>query len=149
MVKRKPWAIGAAALFALNLSGASVAGTLAAQPSFSGTTISFAASKAYAGGTLTIIGPNGFLASARSKSGLPSLNLASVGAVPNGQYSFQLDAATSQADTSVVAQNNGRSTKASVRPRRSDGLSGTFLVRGGSIVTPIAARASGGSDRDR
>ena len=42
------------------------------------------------GGTLTVVGPNGFVASASSKSGLPALNLARFGAVPDGQYSYQL-----------------------------------------------------------
>ena len=145
----KPWAFGAAALLALNLSGVGKADTLAAQPSFSRTVVGFVPSKAYAGGTLTVIGPNGFAASASSKGGLPSLNLVQFGAVPDGLYAYQLDAATAQLDTSAPVQNNGRARKDNVRPRRADTLSGTFLVKGGSIVTPVAALASqGGNDRD-
>ena len=149
MAPIKPWALGAAALLALTLSGACRAGTLAAQPSLSRTTVAFDPSKAYAGGTLTVVGPNGFVASISSDGGLPSLNLARFGALPDGQYNYQLDAATSQVDTSATVQNNGRAKKDNLRPRKSDALSGTFLVKGGSIVTPIAALASqGGSDQD-
>jgi hypothetical protein len=150
MASMKLWVLCASALLALDFSGISQAGTLAAQPSFSGTVVGFVPTKTYAGGTLTVVGPGGFAASASSKGGLPLLDLAKFSAVPDGQYTFQLDAATSQVDTSVILQNNGRAKKANVRPRRSDALSGVFLVKGGSIVTPAAvAAARGGSDQDQ
>jgi hypothetical protein len=146
----KPWVLGASAFLALNFSGVSLAGTLAAQPSLSGTVVGFVPSKAYAGGTLTVVGPGGFAASVSSNNGLPRLDLTQFSAAPDGQYSYQLDAATSQVDTSVIMLNNGRAKKANVRPRRSDALSGVFLVKGGSIVTPVAALASqSGSDQDQ
>ena len=149
MAGMKPWVLGASALLALHFSGGSLAGTLAAEPSFSGTVVGFAPSRAYAGGTLTVVGPGGFVASASTKSGLPVLDLAKFGALPDGQYTYQIDAATAQVDTSVVMQNNGRGTKANVRPRRSDSFSGVFRVKGRSIVTSVATLApQGGSDRD-
>ena len=114
----KPWALGAAACLALSLSGVSEADTLAAQPSFSRTTVAFAALKGYSGGTLTVAGPNGFAASATSNGGLPSLNLARFGAVPDGQYTYQLDAATGRLDASAAVLNNGRAKKNNVRPRQ-------------------------------
>ena len=65
------------------------------------------------------------------------------------QSTYQIDAATAQVDTAVVMQNNGRGTKANVRPRRSDSFSGVFRVKGRSIVTSVATLApQGGSDRD-
>jgi hypothetical protein len=147
----KPWVLGASTLLALGLSGVSLAGTLAAQSSLSGTVVGFTPSRAHSGGTLTVVGPGGFVASVSSKRGLPLLDLAQFGSVPDGQYTYQLDAATSQVDTSRIMQNNGRAKKANVRPRRSDSLSGVFVVKGGSIVVaPLAAGASrGGSDRDQ
>ena len=151
MARINPWLLGASALFVLGLSGVSLAGTLAAQQSLSGTVVGFAPSKTYAGGTLTVVGPGGFVASVSSKQGLPLLDLGQFGAVPDGQYTYQLDATTSQVDTSVILQNNGRTKKANVRPRRSDSLSGVFAVKGGSIVVgPLAAAVSrAGSDQDQ
>jgi hypothetical protein len=152
MTTIKPWALGAAvAVFALNFSSVCMGGTLAATPSLSGKTVAFVAQKAYSSGTLTVVGPNGFAATVVSKRGLPSLSLALVGALPDGQYTYQLNAATSQVDTSVVMQNNGRLKKNNVRPRVGVGLSGMFQVKGGSIVVaPLAAAVSRGrGDRDQ
>lgn len=146
----RPWVFGIAGGVALNLSGVCLADTLAARPSFSGTTVGFVAAKAYTNGTLTVAGPNGFAASVASKGGLPSLNLARSGPVADGQYTYQLTAATGQLDTSVTVQNNGRA-KANLRPRKGVALSGGFQVKGGSIVTTLAATASrrgGRQDQD-
>ena len=144
----KPWGFAAAAYLAL--SGACLADSLDAQPSFSRATIGFVAAKAYGGGTLTVVGPNGFAASVTNKAGLPILNLAQFGAVPDGQYTYQLSAATAELDTSATTQNNGRANS-SIKPRKGVALSGVFVVRGGSIVIPLATaalRAGGAQDQD-
>jgi hypothetical protein len=152
MATSKPWALGAAAAFlALNMSGVCTADTLAATPSLSGKTVAFLAHGTYLSGTLTVVGPNGFAATVASKRGLPALNLEEFGAVLDGRYAYQLNAATSRLDYSVAAQNNGRSKKNNTRPRLGVALSGVFLVRGGSIVAPLqstASQASGDQDRD-
>jgi hypothetical protein len=72
--------------------------------------------------------------------------------VRDGRYLFQLDAATSEVDTTQVAQNNGRAGRNIVRPRRGDSFSGSFLVRNGSIVRAAAAGPApqrGNDSRDR
>jgi hypothetical protein len=143
----KQWAIAAGVAFAL--ASPCTAETIAAQPSFSGTTVQFAALKAYSGGTLTVVGPNGFAASVGRKGGLPALNLATAGPLVDGRYTYQLAAATSQLDASGVPQNNGRANN-NFRPRKVAALSGTFLVKGGSIVAPVATNAArGGGDQDQ
>jgi hypothetical protein len=147
MVIPKSWVFGAASMAALALPGVCLA-EVAAEPSFSRTIVAFAAAKSYFGGTLNVVGPGGYAASASSKSGLPSLDLSKFGRVADGQYTYQLSAATGQVDTSTALLNNGRAKN--VRGRRSDGLSGVFLVKGGSIVAPVsAAAARSGGDQDQ
>jgi hypothetical protein len=147
MTARRPLYLGVGACLALSLFSPAIAETLAAQPSFSGTVVGFVALKSYSNGTLTVVGPNGFVAGATKKGGLPSLDL---GTVADGRYTYELDAATALLDTSAIPQNNGR-PNTGIKPRRSAALSGTFLVRGGSIFVPVAAaavRSGGTSDQD-
>jgi hypothetical protein len=150
MATIKSWALGVAiASFALGFSSAGMADTLAATPSLSGTTVAFVAKRAHSSSTLTVVGPGGFVASVASNGGLPALDLAQF-SLPDGQYTYQLDAATPQVDTSVVIQNNGRAKKNNVRPRVSVGLSGVFRVKGGSIVAALRTTASrSGADQDQ
>ena len=138
----RPWLAGAA-IAVLGLCSVAAADTLVARASFAGTTIGFVAGKAYSNATLTVVGPNGYVATARSKTGLPALNLARSGAAPDGRYTYQLSAATAQADTAEIAQNNGRAK--AVVARKGDAMSGSFQVIGGSIIAPLtAATASRG-----
>ena len=136
MARLGPWAAGAVACLAL--STASIAATIAAKPNFYGTTIGFATSAAYSGGTLTVVGPNEFAASANSATGLPSLNLAQFGKVPDGQYTYQLFAATAALVATVTRQNDGRANP-NIQPHEGAAMSGVFQVKGGSIVAPSNA----------
>lgn len=148
MAITKPWVLGAGVYIALNFSSACWAETLAAKPSFSRTSIGFDALEAHTDATLTVVGPNGFAASVAIKGGLPSLDLAEFGAVADGEYAYQLSAATAEPDTSVVLLDNGRENND--RPRKGVALSGVFLVKGGAIVIPPAAtEPASGSDQDR
>src|SRR5689334_22350143 len=108
MAAMKPLSLGLAGCLVLSVFSSGLAAVLAAQPSFSGTTVGFVALKSYARGTLTVAGPNGFTATVTTKSGLPALDLTQFGSVADGRYTYQLDAATAQLDTSAAPQNNGR-----------------------------------------
>jgi hypothetical protein len=127
--------IGFAASLVLAASTACLADDLAADPTFSGGAIGFALKGNYSNLTLTVAGPGGFHASAFSHSGAPSIDLNQFGPLAEGTYTYQLTAATDQMLMDRTAVNNGRGVAAAV-PVRGVATSGTFMVRGGSIVQP-------------
>jgi hypothetical protein len=99
---------------------------------------------AYSNGVLTVLGANGFAASVHSRAGLPAL--ANFGRLPDGDYTYQLSAATNQVVKASSAETNGR-RRAALGLRKGAAASGTFRVVGGAIVLPRAAR-SDRNDRD-
>src|SRR5262249_57139243 len=92
----KPSPCGLAAFLALGLSGVCLADDLTAEQRFSETSVGFDLKGAYSNVTLTVAGPHAFHASAFSKSGAPTIDLAHNGPVEDGTYSHQLTAATDE-----------------------------------------------------
>ena len=118
-----------------SLSGACLADDLKATERFSGSAVAFDLQGSYSNATLTVSGPNRFHASASAKSGAPSIDLRRVGAVDDGQYTYQLAAATDEKATVRTTLDNGRSgAGASAAPLKGVTASGTFQVKGGAIV---------------
>jgi hypothetical protein len=131
---RKPAAFGLATCLALGLSGASLADDLKAAEKFSESTVAFDLPGPYSNVTLTVAGPNRFHASASAKSGTPTIDLRRAGAPADGQYSYQLTAATEEKTQVRSALDNGRGPGAQAAPLKSVAASGTFHVQNGAIV---------------
>jgi hypothetical protein len=133
----KPTAFALAAGLAAGLSAAALADDLKAQAKFTDTGLAFDLQGDYSNLTLTIAGPHRFHASASTRSGSPEIDLRRLGALEDGTYSYHLTGATPEAEKVRTKLDNGRSTGA--EPRRSARLSGTFHVKGGTIVKQVPA----------
>lgn len=73
--------------------------------------IGFTVQGRYTNYTLTITGPEGFVARAQGQRSAPTVRLADHGATPDGLYTYQLTAATDRIDPSarrVDQRTNGR-----------------------------------------
>ena len=128
-------AFGLAACLGLGLSGASLADDLKATARFSGTALAFDLQGSYSNVTLTVSGPNRFHLSASEKSGAPTIDLRHAGPVDDGQYTYQLTAATDEKARVRTALDNGREGAAArAEPRKAASASGTFRIKDGVIV---------------
>jgi hypothetical protein len=105
----------------------------------------FVAGATYHGGTLSVVSANGFSRSAFSENGVPDFS--SLGRLPDGDYTYQLTAASNRLVRIASQQNNGRAAVTNVM-RQGASASGAFEVRGGMIVLPAAGRAAGNGDQD-
>lgn len=130
----KTAALGLAVGLWLALSGAGLANDLMATEQFSGTTISLQPQANYSNLTLRVSGPNQYSASISLPNGTPVLDLSRFGNVYDGSYSYHLTGTTGEVILGS-GRNDGRPAKtASPYKLRSVSKSGTFAVRGGSIV---------------
>ena len=131
---RKPAASILAACFAVGLSGPCLADDLKATEKFSESTVAFDLQGSYSNVTLSVSGPNRFHASASAKTGTPSIDLRRAGAPADGQYTYQLTAATDEKTQARSALDNGRGPGAQAAPLKSVTASGSFHVQNGAIV---------------
>jgi len=130
----KPAAFGLAAGLALGLSSACLADDLTADQRFTETGVAFELKGAVSNVTLTVSGPNGFHASAFSRSGAPAVDLRRFGAVEDGAYTYQLTAATDEKVKTRTPLDDGRDSRTASEPRKGVSTSGTFQVQNGTIV---------------
>ena len=132
---RKSRALGLAACLSLGASSACLANDLRATEQFAESTVAFDLQGPYSNATLTVTGPNRFHASTSAKSGTPSIELRQFGALEDGQYSYQLTAATEEKVKRKIKLDDGREgPAASADPLKSVSTSGTFRVKDGVIV---------------
>jgi hypothetical protein len=143
----KPATLGLAACLALGLAGTCLA-DLAADERFAGTSVGFELKGPYSNVTLSIAGPNGFHASAFSKSGAPTIDLKQFGDVDDGAYTYQLTASTQEQVKTRTKLDDGRGARATAE-LKGEAVSGTFHVTGGVIVKREAPTKSGKRDEDR
>lgn len=125
---------GLAACFAVGITGACLAQGLNAKQKFTDTEVGFDVAGPYSNLTLTVSGPNGLHASASSRSGSPLIDLRKLGTVDDGEYLYQLTAAT---DEKVPVRNgldNGRDRGPATSMLKHVSTSGNFQVKGGMIV---------------
>ena len=101
-------ALGLAACLAAGLTGACWAQDLKATQRLSDTQIGFDPGGNYGNYVLTVSGPNGFHASASSKTGTPTIDLRRVGTFDDGVYTYQLTASTDEKVPVRGALDNGR-----------------------------------------
>ena len=127
-------ALGLAACLAAGLTGACWAQDLKATQRLSDTQIGFDPGGNYGNYTLTVSGPNGFHASASSKTGTPTIDLRRFGAYDDGTYNYQLTASTDEKVVLRTPLNNGREGSQADSMLKSVSTSGVFHVKGGTIV---------------
>jgi hypothetical protein len=123
-----------AACLAVGISGTCWAQDLKAQKKFTDTEIGFEIGGAYSNLTLTVSGPNGLHASAASKTGSPSIDLRKLGTLDDGDYIYQLVAATDEKIPVRTALDNGRDGGPTASRLKSVSTSGSFQVKAGAIV---------------
>src|SRR3954466_9494840 len=85
-----------AACLAVGISATCAAQDLKAQQKFTDTEIGFEIGGPYSNLTLTVSGPNGLHASATARSGSPLIDLRKLGTIDDGEYIYQLVAATDE-----------------------------------------------------
>jgi hypothetical protein len=132
--------LGIAAIVAAGIAGICHAQDLKATQRLSETQIGFDLGASYSNYNLTVTGPNGFAASASSRTGTPAIDLRRFGTFDDGAYSFQLTASTDEKVPVRTALDNGRSGGPADSRLKQVSLSGHFLVRGGTIVRPSTAQ---------
>ncbi len=88
--------LGVVACVALGISSAGWAQDLKATQKLTDTQIGFDPGGTYSNYTLTVTGPNGFHASASSKSDVPTIDLRRIGAFDDGTYRYHLTASTDE-----------------------------------------------------
>jgi hypothetical protein len=137
MQAMKSTILGVMACVALGLSSAG-AQELKATQKVTETQIGFDPGGTYSNYTLTVTGPNGFHASASSKSDVPAIDLRRVGTFDDGTYHYQLTASTDEKVPIRNALDNGRKGGADSMVR-SVSTSGVFHVKGGAIMKHDAA----------
>lgn len=127
-------AFGLAACFAVGITGACLAQGLNATQKFTDTEVGFDIAAPYKNLTLTVSGPHGLHASVSSPSGSPSIDLRKLGTVDDGEYFYQLTAATDEKIPVRSGLDNGRDRGAATSMLKGVSTSGHFLVKGGMIV---------------
>jgi hypothetical protein len=123
-----------AACLAVGISGTCWAQDLKARQKFTDTEIGFDLAGPYSNLTLTITGPNGINANASSRSGSPSIDLRKLGSLDDGDYMYQLNAATDEKVPDRSGLDNGRDGGPTKSVLKSVSTSGSFQVKSGAIV---------------
>ncbi len=126
-------AFGLAACFAAGISSTCWAQGLNATQKFTDSEVVFDIAGTYSNLTLTISGPNGLNASAHHRTGSPIIDLRKLGTVDDGDYLYQLTAATDEKVTDRSGLNNGREG-GPITILKGVSTSGNFQVKGGAIV---------------
>ncbi len=126
-------AFGLAACFAAGISSTCWAQGLNATQKFTDSEVVFDIAGTYSNLTLTISGPNGLNASAHHRTGSPIIDLRKLGTVDDGDYLYQLTAATDEKVTDRSWLNNGREG-GPITILKGVSTSGNFQVKGGAIV---------------
>jgi hypothetical protein len=130
----RPTTFGLMACLVVGISGACWAQDLKATQRLSDTQIGFDLSGSYGNYTLTVTGPNGFHASATSKTGTPSIDLRRFGAFDDGIYNYHLTASTDEKVSVRTALDDGREGGPTHSMLKGVSMSGQFEVKGGTIV---------------
>ena len=130
----KSAAFGLAACFAVGISSTCWAQGLTATQKFTDNEIGFDITGPYSNLTLTIAGPNGLHTSAHSRSGSPLIDLRKLGTIDDGEYLYQLTAATDEKVPDRSGLDNGRDGGPTKSMLKGVSTSGHFHVKGGTIV---------------
>ena len=107
---------------------------LKATQKFTETQIGFEPGATYGNYTLTVTGPNGFHATASSKSGAPSIDLRRFGALEDGIYNYHLTASSDEKVPLRSTLDNGRDGGPANSMLKGRVGERVFHVKGGTIV---------------
>jgi hypothetical protein len=107
---------------------------LNATQKFTDTEIGFDITGPYSNLTLTISGPNGLYASAHHRTGSPLIDLRKLGTIDDGDYLYQLTAATDEKLPVRTGLDDGRGGSPTTAILKSVSTSGQFQVKDGTIV---------------
>jgi hypothetical protein len=132
-------AFGLAACLAVGVSSTCWAQGLNATQKFTDTEVVFDITGRYSNLTLTISGPNGLNASAHHRTGSPLIDLRKLGTLDDGNYLYQLTAATDEKVPDRSGLDNGRDGGPTTSTLKSVSTSGHFQVKGGAIVKQDAS----------
>ena len=89
--------------------------------------------------TLTVTGPNGFNAQDFSKNSAPRVSLVQNGQLADGLYSWNMTASTNEPLPQSASQlDDGRGNAQRPQLFKSTSMSGSFEIRGGTLVQPDA-----------
>ena len=127
------------AAFAVGISSTCWAQGLNATQKFTDSEIVFDITGPYSNLTLTISGPNGLNASAHHRTGSPVIDLRKLGTIDDGNYLYQLSAATDEKVPDRSGLDNGRDGGPTTSILKSVSTSGQFQVKGGAIVKQDAS----------
>jgi hypothetical protein len=132
MMKSKAFCL--AAFFAVGISSTCWAQGLNATQKFTDSEVVFDITGPYSNLTLTVSGPNGLHASAHHRTGSPVIDLRKLGTIDDGDYLYQLTAATDEKIPVRTGLDNGRDGGPTTSILKSVSTSGQFQVKGGAIV---------------
>ena len=127
-------AFGLTACLAVGISSTCWAQGLKATQKFTDTEVVFDITGPYSNLTLTISGPNGFNAIAHHRTGSPLIDLRKLGDLDDGDYVYQLTAATDEKPPVRTALDNGRDGGPTTSILKGVSTSGQFQVKAGAIV---------------
>jgi hypothetical protein len=130
----RPAVFGLATCLAVGISGACWAQDLKATQKLGDTQLGFDPGGSYGNYTLTVTGPNGFHASASSKTGAPAIDLRRFGTFDDGIYHYHLTASSDEKVPVRTALDNGRGGAHTDSMHKGVAMSGHFEVKGGTIV---------------
>ena len=123
-----------AACLAVGISGTCWAQPLNATQKFTDSEVVFDITGPYSNLTLTISGPNGLNATAHHRTGSPLIDLRKLGTIDDGDYLYQLTAATDDKVPDRSGLDNGRDGGPTTSILKSVSTSGQFQVKGGTVV---------------
>ena len=125
--------LAAVCLFALPATASFADENLNAQVTLRGSEVHVKLASGYSNATLSISGPNGFYAKAFSEKGAPSIDLIRAGGTSEGQYTYEVTAASSTQAVNESPLDNGRGGVDKSAGAVGASTSGSFYANGGII----------------
>jgi hypothetical protein len=139
---------GLAAVLAVGFSNACLADDIVAAERVAGQRLEVLLNEPFANATLSVTGPNGFHASTYSKGGAVAIDLSRLGPLPDGTYNYEVTASSREMISISTPLDNGRRGKPKAEQSVPVSMSGTFLIREGTIVKPKSGKQTSRTDRD-
>lgn len=125
--------LSVAGVMAFVIGGAFAAENLDAKVTLKGSEVRLTLPAGYYNATLSVSGPDGFYARAFSKNGSPSIDLIRAGGTTDGEYTYEVTAASSQKAVDKNPMDNGRDGVDKSAGVVGAAASGSFIANGGII----------------
>ncbi len=128
-----------AGVLAFSAMSAFASDSLNAKVTLRGSEVHVKLPSGFTNATLSISGPNGFYAQVFSKTGSPSIDLIRAGGTTEGQYTYEITAASSQQAVNDNPMDNGRGGVDKSAGAVGASTSGSFHASGGIISSAAMA----------